>query len=338
MVRTHRRQGFTLIELLVVIAIIALLMALLLPALQKVRQSEENNRCKGNLNQIALACHNFHNDHGHLPPGVNSSITWTNSAQSPTTSGQNYGALTFLLPYLEGKPYYDQLTGTFAPTLTGVGSVWYATNSTAYSIAQMRVKAFICPTTEDKMVPTTGVFLAQLTVNFPPPQYPAGTAGIVSFYYPSATTGATNLARTNYVGNGGALGSIGNAAWDNRTGVIYPQSKVQLDQVARADGASTTLLFGETRGGMNLVSGAETRTFYLAWMGCGWLPTAWGLNPAEAGPQDYIQFGSKHSAGVVNFAYCDRTIRVVRRGIDATNFRAMSGYADGIVVNTTFAD
>ncbi len=97
------RRGFTLIELLVVIAIIGLLMALLLPAIQRVREASNRMRCANNLSQMAIAAHNYHNDYNLFPSagvGWSSARTVTNGmpAQAPL---QAWGFGYQLLPYLE---------------------------------------------------------------------------------------------------------------------------------------------------------------------------------------------------------------------------------------------
>jgi prepilin-type N-terminal cleavage/methylation domain-containing protein len=127
MVRRHR-PGFTLIELLVVIAIIALMMALLLPAIQKVREAANKLICASNLRQVAIAVHHYHNDNNRLPPVI--------SANGFKGFGFT-SAFTMILPYVE----QDNIAKDYRPEIP-------PTSPPNDAIANRPLKIFLCPTME----------------------------------------------------------------------------------------------------------------------------------------------------------------------------------------------
>src|SRR5947208_9746954 len=103
----RKRSGFTLIELLVVIAIIAILIGLLVPAVQKVRAAAARTQCLNNLKQIGLALHEYHGANKVFPPGYQATGPYVDGA-TDTTPGWGWAAM--ILPYLDQDPLYRQLT------------------------------------------------------------------------------------------------------------------------------------------------------------------------------------------------------------------------------------
>jgi prepilin-type N-terminal cleavage/methylation domain-containing protein/prepilin-type processing-associated H-X9-DG protein len=159
--RTHRsdtkptrapRPAFTLIELLVVIAIITILIGLLLPAVQKVREAAARSQCLNNLKQMGLALHNYHDSHRSLPPGYTASGAYVDGTND-TTPG--WGWATYILPYLEQGNLFNQFNlGQPVQNYTGI---------------QTMLKLYLCPSDIYPTAPfaVTNAFGSTLTIGAP---------------------------------------------------------------------------------------------------------------------------------------------------------------------------
>jgi len=139
-----RSAAFTLIELLVVIAIIAVLIGLLLPAVQKVREAANRMKCANNLRQIGLAAHHYHDVHQHLPPAI---------GYYPPAAGAFGGYFFHLLPYAEQDNLYRSALGSVTfPAPDGPTAVYYPGNKNVYG---QPLSIFRCPS--DPSVGSDGV-------------------------------------------------------------------------------------------------------------------------------------------------------------------------------------
>jgi prepilin-type N-terminal cleavage/methylation domain-containing protein len=319
------RRAFTLIELLVVIAIIAILMGLLLAAVQRVREAANRLGCANNLKQLGLACQNYDAQWGRLPPGYLGPIP--NERQySPPANGllgtdadrfQEVGLLAYLLPHIEQGNVYNQLQVVF--DAGQAGPAWYL-NRINWQAAQTRIKLFECPSDNIGVASSTvSTVLAYHNYNYAAqivPNIDDNTNEDWVALDPSSDP--TLLGRTNYLGVAGLAGHGTSQYWSKYEGIFTNRSQNALGRIP--DGTSNTLLLGEGVWGTD-------NTPSVSWMGVGSCPTWWGLKRAEAGGS---QFNSRHP-GVVQFCFADASVRALRKGsswIDWDNWDLANDFPD----------
>jgi prepilin-type N-terminal cleavage/methylation domain-containing protein/prepilin-type processing-associated H-X9-DG protein len=320
-----RRRGFTLIELLVVIAIIAVLIGLLLPAVQKVREAAARIQCTNNLKQIALAAHSYHDAYKAFP-----GATYLNKGPFPFgPPAQGYTVFVSLLPFIEQQNLYQAWNFT-APLLNGqqTAAVPNPPGATVLSV-------LICPSDPIPQNPA-------VAVKHPPGTYLWGI--------------------TSYGGNGGTQ-SFPNATLDGMFFAVGPASSPVKRPVRIADvqdGLSNTLFFGERYHVDSnfdaLVSPVPSSLSTDLIAGYGW----WGSPTPEAtadvtesafAPLNYLvpsplppgltsqqavnlricAWGSGHTSGA-NFALGDGSVRFIDNSIARSTLTALSTRAGGEVV------
>jgi prepilin-type N-terminal cleavage/methylation domain-containing protein/prepilin-type processing-associated H-X9-DG protein len=313
------RRGFTLIELLVVIAIIAILIALLVPAVQKVREAAARTECTNNLKQIGLALQMSHDTFKQFPTG-GWGWGWVGAPTLGSGPGQPGGWLYNSLPYIE--------QGNLINSTVGLASGGPFENA-MLKVMATPVPVFNCPSRRNGGPYANPLGLTYNSSNDGVSTVPINSAG-------------TPLARTDYAGNcgnsvdndqidyGPATVAAGQAPsyWTSGSsynGVLYRCSQVKMVMILR--GTSNTFLVGEKQMcSQNYLTGTDGGDNECIYVGMDNDINRTTYNPPlpdTAAAVDGLHFGSSHPGGL-NMLYCDGHVDFISYSVD-TNTWFLSG-------------